>query len=82
MDTKIKAYKAQGIGAVKVNGVVIDITEEIPSSNDLKESAALYEKEAEKIVGALKQSLCGGVLARVTSKLLHHQANLFIIPTP
>jgi len=74
-------YKAAPIGKTHVNDLALLFEKEIPEMDTLEKAAGFYEFEADDIAKALIDTLPGGVLDRLTAKLLIHKSSLLRIST-
>jgi len=73
--------KATPIGNQVIEDVRIDFRKECPDFKDLSSAAHFYDLEADDIAERLIAVLPGGVLDRLTAKLLIHKASLLRIST-
>jgi len=81
---EVPIYKAGSIGNQIIPDVSILIAGELPDFKELKEHAELYDRDAEKIVEALR-SLPGGTWNRVLVKMLERQLSylrISLFPLP
>lgn len=71
-------YKAQEtIKTVPVESVVIKIEMPVPEFNDLDESVAIFEHQAQKLCKVLYDVLPGGTFDRLVAAMLQKEASLF-----
>jgi len=67
--------KASPIGHDDIPDAEILIVKTVPEFKDLPQAAEFYDNDAQDIFDRLTESLPGGTLARLTAKLLNHQAS-------
>ena len=66
----------------RVPNMTIAIAGDPPKCNTLAEYATFYEAQAQVLAQALRDSLPGGVLSRLTALLLLQQAGYLRVPLP
>jgi hypothetical protein len=74
-------YKAQDtIKSEPVPDITLHFTQPIPESQTLKELERAHDSQAQLLVDALTRVLPGGVLTRLTAKLMLRYAGLLVVP--
>lgn len=75
-----RVYKAQAIGSQKtIPDLLLSATKPVPETRNLEEGQALLLNDAKLIVEALKASLPGGTLDRVTALLLLDKSSSLVV---